>query len=1065
MSGETDRLYLRLLGRLEVHRGALALPVPASRKTRAILGFLALSPRPVSRQRLCDLFFDIPDDPRAALRWSLTKIRPLVDEPGRPRLLAERDALRLDLAGAEVDAHAALATAAQPLAELTSSQRQRALDQLSADLLEDCDLPDRPEYTAWLAAQRQDFRAIALKLASAEAQASEGEARISALRRLLALDPLDEAAAASLARALMAAGRRDEAHALAATTERQLRQAGLQAGPTVRLALRSMPPDIKPAPASASAIPTEPIDDGRISVGVIPFLNHSPDAIPDELMDGLLEAVAHMLSKFRDIRVAGFSGAMQFKGAIKDPSAMGEALGVSHLAGGSVMVRNGALKIRYRLVAAADGALIASGDVDHDAADAFALLEDAPARLVVLLAHHLANTARDSAIAKPENRRTAFEHFLAGVHFGFFATPISYSAALAAFEAGLALTPEDPNLNAFAAWAKAGLGQGLREPERTQALAQAHRAIATADNNADALAVAAWSAVHLAQDFDAGLRAVELATRLNPLSRIAWSLSAWIRAMAGEFETPMRHWDIAARCNPLESSIDHALAGRALCSWMAGRFEDAADAAKRALERQPSGVTAHMTAVAAAVALGDPAQIKAAVDAMTQSYPDAPETPAMASIPIRSSETKTRLLQAIRSARGQATGHIVDDGQLKSGPGRANGLPVVAVLPFADLSAEPLPSYVSAGFFDGVTHALSRFRSLIVISAASTSALARRLEDPKLIADSLGADILVGGSLMSASDGRLRLRWRAVEGATGRALTLGDIEGALRELWDLQERAACAIAVEVEPRAQAETLRARGARPTTSNDAYDLYLQGLFAGFSLESRDYRKALDLFESALALDPKFHPALAMAPWAAAYANAILSPDDLARFARMSRDALTFGRDDARTQATAGTALFYMAHEFAAARKAIERAIALNPNEYTAWICGGWMHAMKAEADAAHAMFDRAERLNPLAYGANGLMSGRAMAEFMAGRFKDAERYIEHALAGDDSHPSALMTGIATAHVMGLADACKERCRAFLSIYPDGLASVAIQALPFEDAACRESYFSAVQKGLNG
>lgn len=659
-AGSTNALRLSLFGPLRVELHGRTVAMPASRKTRAILGYLALSGRAVSRQRLCDLFFDAPDDPRASLRWSLTKIRPLVDEPQRPRLLAERDTLRIDFAGADVDAHTVLAIAAQPLTELPSALRLYALDQLNADLLEDCDLPDRPEYAAWLAAHRQDFRAIALKLASAEVQASKGEARIGALRRLLALDPLDESAAASLARALMAAGRRDEAHALAASTERQLRLAGLQAGPTVRLALRSSAPELKQAAVPPQAAPSAPPADGRISVGVVPFLNHSSDLIPDELMDGLLEAIAHMLSKFRDIRVAGFSGAMQFKGALRDPAAMGEALGVSHLAGGSVMARNGALKIRYRLVAAADGALIASGDVEHDAADAFALLEDAPARLVVLLAHHLANTARESALATPDDRRSAFQHFLVGIYFGFFATPIDYSAALAAFEAGLALTPDDPNLNAYAAWAKAGLGHASREPERTQAAAQAYRAIAAADSNADALAIAAWSAVHIGQDYDAGLRAVELATRLNPLSRIAWSASAWIRAMAGEFETPLQHWDNAIRCNPLGSNVDTSFAGRALCYWMAGRFQEAADAAKRALERQPGHAGAHMAAVAAAQGLGDPEMTKAAVRAMLQFFADAPDTPVMASIPIRSRDMKARLLEAIRSARAQAKGDLAD---------------------------------------------------------------------------------------------------------------------------------------------------------------------------------------------------------------------------------------------------------------------------------------------------------------------------------------------------------------------------------------------------------------------
>ena len=181
-------------------------------------------------------------------------------------------------------------------------------------------------------------------------------------------------------------------------------------------------------------------------------------------------------------------------------------------------------------------------------------------------------------------------------------------------------------------------------------------------------------------------------------------------------------------------------------------------------------------------------------------------------------------------------------------------------------------------------------------------------------------------------------------------------------------------------------------------------------------------------------------------------------------MSRTALRIGRDDARTLATAGTALFYMAHAFGPARAAIERALSLNPNEYTAWICGGWMDAMKGSWDSAHGMFDRAERLNPLAYGANGLMSGRAMADFMVGRLAEAERSIELALSGDDTHPSALMTGIATAAALGLESKLRERIAGFLRIYPDGIANLAIQALPFEDKACRDRYFAAVQAGLD-
>jgi hypothetical protein len=63
VSQHSAPVSIHLFGPLRVERDGRVIALPASRKTRAILGFLALSPRPVSRQRLCDLFFDTPTIP------------------------------------------------------------------------------------------------------------------------------------------------------------------------------------------------------------------------------------------------------------------------------------------------------------------------------------------------------------------------------------------------------------------------------------------------------------------------------------------------------------------------------------------------------------------------------------------------------------------------------------------------------------------------------------------------------------------------------------------------------------------------------------------------------------------------------------------------------------------------------------------------------------------------------------------------------------------------------------------------------------------------------------------
>lgn len=637
------QVSLQVFGQMRLVRDDRIHLSPVTRKTRAILGFLALSPRPVSRQRLCEMFFDLPDDPRASLRWSLTKLRPLVDAPDKARLISERDALHLSPDGLEIDACRVLELAGRNHSNWTAAECECALESMQGALLEDCELPDRPEYTAWLSAQRQDFKTIATQLAQWLANASDGAERLKHLRKLVALDPLDEVAVGALARELVSCGQREEANKVVSQAERNLSQAGLPAGPGLRMALRQSSAEPAIIPSQIAPAPR----DGRLHVAIMPFVNHSRDILSDDLTDGMLEAAIHMLSKFRGLRLAAFANVLPHKLIHRKPDSVCAELGVSNLVGGALLVRNGQLRVRYRLLAS-DGALLTSGDFSHDETEAGALLEDVPARLVTFLAHHLGDAARKASLDLPAGERTPRDHLAVGIHLGFFAYPLDYKAALESFETGLKIDPDFPPLNAYGAWARALLGHAMAEPHRSIALAQASRAMAQSDPEGESLAMAAWSAVHIGQDFEPALRAVELATRLNPLSRVAWSASAWVRAMGGEVETPLQHWDMAEQCNPLSANIDATHCGRAICCWMAGRYDEAIHWAKRGLDWQPSHPAGHLAAVASAIAMGD--KVAAAEQSMTmlRYFPTAPDIPAMSSIPIRDKEMKQRLLEAIR---------------------------------------------------------------------------------------------------------------------------------------------------------------------------------------------------------------------------------------------------------------------------------------------------------------------------------------------------------------------------------------------------------------------------------
>ncbi len=88
-------LTISLLGELTVERDGQPVALPQSKKTRGLLAYLALSEAPVPRDRLVSLLWEIPDDPRGALRWSLTKIRAVVDDQESKRVLADRQTVAL----------------------------------------------------------------------------------------------------------------------------------------------------------------------------------------------------------------------------------------------------------------------------------------------------------------------------------------------------------------------------------------------------------------------------------------------------------------------------------------------------------------------------------------------------------------------------------------------------------------------------------------------------------------------------------------------------------------------------------------------------------------------------------------------------------------------------------------------------------------------------------------------------------------------------------------------------------------------------------------------------------
>ncbi|MDP6708606.1 MAG: AAA family ATPase, partial [Alphaproteobacteria bacterium] len=180
-------LHLRLLGDIEVTRDGVPRRLPPSKKTRALLAYLALTGRPHRRERLCTLFWDIADDPRGALRWSLSKIRPLVNEPERERIVADRESVSFDASDVHIDLAEIRRSLARGAEALETEDLEVAAAAYHGEFLEGLNLPDYHDYQAWCVAEREEARALrAGILAALVGRLAEAEQQYQAGIRLAA---------------------------------------------------------------------------------------------------------------------------------------------------------------------------------------------------------------------------------------------------------------------------------------------------------------------------------------------------------------------------------------------------------------------------------------------------------------------------------------------------------------------------------------------------------------------------------------------------------------------------------------------------------------------------------------------------------------------------------------------------------------------------------------------------------------------------------------------------------------------------------------------------------------
>jgi TolB-like protein/Tfp pilus assembly protein PilF len=338
------------------------------------------------------------------------------------------------------------------------------------------------------------------------------------------------------------------------------------------------------------------------------------------------------------------------------------------------------------------------------------------------------------------------------------------------------------------------------------------------------------------------------------------------------------------------------------------------------------------------------------------------------------------------------------DGAATTMPPALPKKPSIAVLPFQNLSGDSEQEYFADGVVEDIITALSRMRWLFVIARNSSFTYKGRAVDAKQVGHELGVRYLLEGSMRKAGT-RVRISAQLIEAATGTHLWADRFDGAIEDIFDLQDQLTASVLSAIAPRLeQAEIERAK-RKPTASLDAYDYFLRGM-AHFHQWTREANNAaIRLFHRAVELDPDFASAYGLAAWC--YVQRRLNgwvtdaSQEIAEASRLARRAVELGKDDAVALCWGGHALAELVHDFDAGAAVIERALLLNPNLASGWYFSGWLKDRLGEPEVAIEHVARAMRLSPLDPLMFGMQTAMAWAHFTAGRYDEASSWADRAM----------------------------------------------------------------------
>ncbi|MER8582939.1 adenylate cyclase [Mesorhizobium sp. M1423] len=417
--------------------------------------------------------------------------------------------------------------------------------------------------------------------------------------------------------------------------------------------------------------------------------------------------------------------------------------------------------------------------------------------------------------------------------------------------------------------------------------------------------------------------------------------------------------------------------------------------------------------------------------------------------------------------RPEPSSGVASLAQVLAAPTRRDDHPSVAVLPFQNLSGDMEQEYFADGMVEDIVTALAHFRHLFVVARNSSFTYRGRSVDIEQVGRELGVRYVVEGSVRRAGD-RLRIAGQLIDTSTGAYLWADRFDGALAEVFDLQDQVASSIVGAITPKMEEAEIERAKRKPTESLDAYDYYLRGLAAfDRTITSRSaIDDALRLFMKAIDRDPEFAAAYARAArcYATRKSNGWMvdRAKENAEATRLARRAVELGRDDAIALSFGGYVLGYVGGDLDDSAACIDRALVLNPNLAAAWGLSSWVRACFGEPGKAVEHAALAMRLSPLDPRLFAWQFNTGLAHFCAGHYDDAATWAGKSLRYQPNYVSAMRVVAASHALAGRLSEAQQMMAQVCELDPSlRLSNLAEVLPPFYRPDDRSRYIEGLRK----